>query len=87
MALPITVGAIVEEGLQGIKVLTVIEVAVHPQVHQLKPHPAGLEQENSERKFVWFRSCIQKSALFLYLSNILMSPTKRRKRYYHQRTR
>jgi len=44
---PITVGTIVEEGLQGIKVLTVIEVAVHPQVHQLKPHPAGLQQENS----------------------------------------
>ena len=86
MALPITVGAIVEEGLQGIKVLTVIEVAVHPHVHQLKPHPAGLEQENSERKCVWFRS-IQKSALVLYLSNILMSPTKRRKRYHHQRTR
>ena len=45
--LPITVGTIVEEGLEGIKVLTVIEVAVHPQIHQLEPHPAGLEQENS----------------------------------------
>ena len=36
-----------KKDFREIKVLTVIEVAVHPQIHQLEPHPAGLQQENS----------------------------------------
>ena len=43
---------IVEEGLQGVNVLTVIKVTVHPQVHQLESHPSGLQQQNSRENIL-----------------------------------
>ena len=45
---PISVWAVVEEGLDGVKVFAGVEVSTHPQVHQLEPHPRGLQYKNPE---------------------------------------
>ena len=48
MQVPIPVRAVVEEGLDGVEVFAGVEVSTHPQVHQLEPHPCGLQYKNPE---------------------------------------